>query len=165
MLLNDQIIFDFNLKSDISSWYVINDVVMGGMSSSSFKLNEDGFGCFQGRVSLENNGGFSSLRYRFKKRQIDGHTTVVLRLKGDGKKYQFRLKSNARHYHSYITTFKTSGDWQTLEIKLSDLYASFRGRQLDIPNFSANTISEIGFLIGNKKEESFQLLIDKITLK
>lgn len=165
MLLNDQIIFDFNREADISSWYVINDVVMGGRSDSSFELNKEGFGCFKGRVSLENNGGFSSLRYRFKKRNIGEKTTVVLRVKGDGKKYQFRLRTNAREYYSYITTFNTSGDWETIEIKLADLYPSFRGRPLDIPNFSGNDITEIGFLIGNKKEESFQLLIDKVLLK
>jgi hypothetical protein len=45
------------------------------------------------------------------------------------------------------------------------MYPSFRGRKLDKPNFSEDYIEEIAFLIGNKSEEKFQLLIDKIELK
>ena len=52
-----------------------------------------------------------------------------------------------------------------MEISLSNMYPSFRGRKLALPNFSSKNIEEITFLIGNKKEESFQLEIDKIYLK
>ena len=45
------------------------------------------------------------------------------------------------------------------------MYPSFRGRRLNKSNFSDDKIQEIAFLIGNKKEENFQLLIDKIDLK
>ena len=31
---------------------------MGGRSSSTFKLDKDGLGVFEGNISLENNGGF-----------------------------------------------------------------------------------------------------------
>ena len=58
-------IFDFNKKADITNWTIVDDVVMGGRSSGNFYLNKEGNGVFEGRVSLENNGGFSSLRYDF----------------------------------------------------------------------------------------------------
>jgi hypothetical protein len=45
------------------------------------------------------------------------------------------------------------------------MYPSFRGRKLDAPNFSHDSIEEIVFLIGNKKNERFELIIDKIALK
>ena len=45
------------------------------------------------------------------------------------------------------------------------MYPSFRGRKLNKSNFSESEIQEIAFLIGNKKEENFKLLIDKIELK
>jgi hypothetical protein len=90
---------------------------------------------------------------------------VRIRLKGDGKNYQFRIKDKATSYYSYITTFKTSGDWETIEIKLSELYPSFRGQTLNLPNFDSDSFEEIVFLIGNKKNESFQLVIDKIELE
>ena len=45
-----------------AEWWVINDTVMGGRSSSSWQLSEHDIGVFQGSVSLENNGGFASVR-------------------------------------------------------------------------------------------------------
>ncbi|MDC3220705.1 CIA30 family protein, partial [Flavobacteriales bacterium] len=55
------VIFDFNKSSDIENWIIIDDAVMGGKSSGSFKLNSEGHGLFEGVISLENNGGFSSV--------------------------------------------------------------------------------------------------------
>ena len=165
LLMQERVIFDFNKKSDLQDWIIVDDVVMGGRSLSTFKLNEDGIGIFEGNISLENNGGFSSLRYRFLKKTIKEYTQVKIRLRGDGKKYQFRIKSNTADYFSYIAPFQTSGKWQEIVIPLEDLYPSFRGRRLNQPNFSSDYIEELAFLIGNKKSESFKLLIDKIALE
>ena len=158
-------IFDFNKNSNISSWRVVDDVVMGGRSSGNFGLSKEGHSVFSGKVSLENNGGFSSVRHTFNRREVDPNNKVVLRVKGDGKKYQFRVKHDTDDAHSYITTFQTSGDWETIELTLKDLYPSFRGRTLDMPNFDHNAIEELTFLIANKKTQEFKLLIDKIELK
>ena len=158
-------IFDFNKNSDIKKWTVVDDKVMGGRSSGSFELNEDGHGIFQGFVSLENNGGFSSVRYQFEKIDVQTFTKIILKIKGDGNPYQFRIKANASDQYSYISTFSTTGDWHEVEIILKNMQPSFRGNRLDIPNFSKGQIEEIAFLIENKNEENFQLLIDKIELK
>lgn len=158
-------IFDFNSKSNLENWVIVDDVVMGGKSSGTFKLNDQGHGVFEGSISLDNNGGFSSLRYRFEKVQIENSTKISLKLRGDGKNYQFRVKTNSGDYYSYILPFSTTGEWQEIEIALKDMYPSFRGRKLDQPNFSANQLEEITFLIGNKKPENFKLLIDRIELK
>jgi hypothetical protein len=163
--MSSKIIFDFNKKSNLRNWLVVDDIVMGGESSGSLKLNTDGFGVFQGSISLDNNGGFSSVRYRFQKIAIDNYTEVVIKLKGDGKKYQFRIKSNSGDYYSYITPFLTSGEWQEIRIPLKEMYPSFRGRRLNQPNFSNDYIEEITFLVGNKKNENFKLLLDTIEVK
>jgi len=163
--MNSLTIFDFNTQSDIQDWLVTDDVVMGGISSGSFMLTDEGYGVFSGSVSLENNGGFSSVRYRFDKTTLKAYSKIIIKLRGDGKSYQFRMKSNSADSYSYISTFSTSGEWQEIEIPLKDMYPSFRGRKLDQPNFSNDYIEEIGFLIGNKKAEKFKLMIDKIELK
>ena len=159
------VIFDFNKKSNIEDWVIVVDGVMGGRSKGTFKLSKDGFGVFEGKISLENNGGFSSLRYKFPKIETKEYSKVVLKLKGDSKQYQFRVKTNSGDYYSYITTFSTSGEWQEIEIPLKDMYPGYRGRKLDQPNFSSDYIEEIMFLIGNKKEENFKLLLDTLELK
>lgn len=45
-----------------SDWYVVDDGVMGGRSSSSLRSGESGIAVFEGVLSLENNGGFASVR-------------------------------------------------------------------------------------------------------
>lgn len=163
--LSSFIIFDFNKNSSISNWVVVDDVVMGGRSTGNFKLNKDGNGVFYGNVSLDNNGGFSSLRHGFNKLNIEKFKTLVLKIRGDGKNYQFRIKHKSSDYASYITSFSSSGEWQEIEIPINSMYPSFRGRKLDEPNFSHESIEEITFLIANKKNEDFILLIDKIELR
>lgn len=158
-------IFDFNKKTNIENWIIVDDVVMGGKSSGTFKLSAEGHGVFEGAISLENNGGFSSVRYRFEKILIREYTKIILKIRGDGKKYQFRIKPNSDDYYSYISPFSTTGEWQEIQILLKDMYPSFRGRKLDQPNFSNDYIEEITFLIGNNSQEEFKLLIDKIVLK
>ena len=158
-------IFNFNKNSNTYSWRVVDDNVMGGKSSSNITLSDNGYGVFSGTVSLENNGGFSSVRHIFNALEVTNQNKIYLKIKGDGKDYQLRIKDNSRNYYSYIKTFSTSGVWQEIEIPLKEMYPSFRGRKLNSPNFSHDSIEEIVFLIGNKKNESFELIIDKIALK
>ncbi len=165
MTTNNLILFDFTTTTNPNQWRIIDDGVMGGISSGNFKIDSDGNGVFYGTVSLENNGGFSSLRHQLRLTKIEEFSKIVIRLKGDGKEYQFRIKDRINNYFSYITTFGTTGKWEEIVIDLKTLYPSFRGRDLDLPTFSGDYIEEMVFLIGNKKNESFSLVIDKIELK
>jgi NADH dehydrogenase [ubiquinone] 1 alpha subcomplex assembly factor 1 len=163
--LSSHIIFDFTKNSSTSNWIVVDDVVMGGRSNGNFQLNKEGKGVFFGKVSLDNNGGFSSVRYGFNKLNVERFKSIVLKIKGDGKNYQFRIKHKSSDYASYITSFSSFGEWQEIEIPLNSMYPSFRGRKLDEPNFFHESIEEVTFLIANKKNEDFMLLIDKIELR
>ena len=88
--LNSIKIFDFNSKSNINSWQIVNDVVMGGKSSSTITINKEGHGQFSGTVSTENNGGFSSVRHIFKSVSVKKTSKICALIKGDGKDYQLR---------------------------------------------------------------------------
>ena len=156
---------NFSKTANIDNWKIVNDDVMGGVSTASFDLNSDGHAEFKGTVSTANNGGFASVRYRFSEKDISGKTMIALRIKGDGKSYQFRVKDKSNNSYSYITTFSTSKSWETVKIKLADLYPSFRGRKLNMDNFKDASIEEISILIANKQNESFELLIDKIEIE
>ena len=161
----DLTIVDFTKDTDSGNWTVVNDIVMGGCSEANFQVNSLGHGQFSGRVSLENKGGFSSVSYRFALKDVRRYDKAVLRLKGDCKTYQFRLKSNLNDSHSYAEFFTTTGDWQTLEINFADMHPRFRGRILDLPNYPGESMCELAFLIANKKAEVFCLEIDSIHLK
>ena len=165
LTLDIMVIVDFKLGNGIDQWLVVNDDVMGGRSQASFELTAENTGLFKGQVSLENNGGFSSLRYNMDALQTKNYTTLAVRLKGDGKNYQLRIREKQSDYFSYISTFETSGEWETIEVPLAAMYPSFRGRKLDSPNFNGNSMVELTFLIGNKKAEAFTMEIEKIVLK
>lgn len=165
LTVNTMVIFDFKSTSGLDQWLVVNDDVMGGRSQASFVLTAEGTGLFKGSVSLENNGGFSSIRCNMEEVQTKNYNMLALRLKGDGKNYQLRIREKQSDYFSYIATFETTGEWETVEVPLAEMYPSYRGRKLDRPNFMGNSMVELTFLISNKKAESFALEIDKIALK
>jgi NADH dehydrogenase [ubiquinone] 1 alpha subcomplex assembly factor 1 len=163
--MQTQIIFDFHPDARITSWQIVDDVVMGGRSSGRFALTADGHGEFSGRISLANNGGFSSVLYRFEAIALTPEASIKLRLKGDGKDYQFRVKHKRSDYYSYICTFATTGNWEEINLPLAEMYPSFRGRRLRQANFAHAGIEEVAILIANKRPEDFRLLIDKITIE
>ncbi len=155
-------LFDFSSTSDITGWEIVDDVVMGGRSDGAFYLSNEGKGVFTGKVSMENNGGFSSVRFDFNNLDIEAYDTFVLKVKGDGKRYQFRAKTRRYDRESYISYFETTGEWQEVEIPMSEMYPTFRGMRLNMDNFSGNSLGQISFLIGNNRPESFTLEIDEI---
>jgi hypothetical protein len=159
------ILFNFNAQSELRNWVIVDDVVMGGRSTGSFSLTPEGHGLFKGRVSLENNGGFSSVRHRFASKQVGEFTKVKLRVKGDGKSYQFRLRSSTRDSHAYVATFKTNSAWSTVKIPFAAMYPSFRGQKLKLPNYPGQSMEEIAFLIVYKTAETFAMEIDRIELE
>ncbi len=163
--LQPMILYKFNPTSQAADWMVIDDVVMGGKSNGNFSINDAGHGIFVGNISLENNGGFSSVRYRIDHKNVEGFTKVTLRIKGDGNLYQFRIKTSKSDYYSYVAEFNTTSDWEIVEIPFNTMYPAFRGQRLDAPNYPGKSIEEIAFLIGNKKPGSFKLEIDKVILE
>jgi hypothetical protein len=54
---SDKTLFDFATGTNAPVWQILNDHVMGGVSTSSFNVN-NALAAFRGEVSLENNGGF-----------------------------------------------------------------------------------------------------------
>lgn len=164
-MMNTLMIFDFTKEADLQNWYVVDDTVMGGVSAGKRGLSAEGYGMFEGHVSLDNNGGFSSIRYNAGKTKLQGYSKFVIALKGDGKAYQFRVKTKSSEYYSYISTFTTNNTWQIIEIPFNSMVPSFRGRTLDMINFPGDSLEEIGFLVGNKKEEDFKLAINYISVQ
>ena len=161
---SNDMIFEFKKDSNLRQWQVVNDAVMGGRSNGTLELNEKGNGIFKGDISIENNGGFSSIQLRLEAKKTDEKAAISLRLKGDGSDFQFRIKASTRDRHSYIYNFKTSGDWETISIPLSDMSPSFRGYSLQIPNFNHNKIEQIGVLKSSKENNTFKLEIKHIYL-
>ena len=86
-----KIIYDFNKNSDMRNWVVVDDGVMGGVSYGSIRLDKSGNGLYRGYISLDNYGGFSSIRLRQKESNVDRYEYLVIGLYGDNKYYQLSL--------------------------------------------------------------------------
>jgi hypothetical protein len=160
-----RVLFNGTKSNSLTDWYVVDDGVMGGRSKGSLTLNDAGNIHYTGIISLKNNGGFSSIRYNFSAKDVSKYTFVVLKIKGDGSRYQFRIKRATSDRYSYVKNFETSGSWESIKMPLNSFYPSFRGNTLDQPNYSGRMMEEIGILIGNKQAQGFSLEIEEIYLE
>ena len=97
-------------KTGIDNWSIVNDNVMGGISNSDLYITDENNLMFFGNVSLKNNGGFASSRLGFGKGKLKNIKSFQIRLKGDGKKYKFRLRESYRSSNYSIDFNTKSGD-------------------------------------------------------
>jgi NADH dehydrogenase [ubiquinone] 1 alpha subcomplex assembly factor 1 len=142
---------------------VVDDVVMGGRSRSRFEPYSRGTSLFSGFVSLEDGGGFASVRMGLPPTDFSEVQSLKLRVRGDGRVYQLRLRSKDAgdglgHGARFPTT---SGRWEIVTISLSDFEATFRGRPVPGARpLRESEVYEIGVLISNRQEGPFRLEID-----
>mgnify|MGYP002020602562 FL=1 len=160
-----KIVYDFSEDSSLRNWRVIDDGVMGGRSQGSLRINFEGHGVFSGFVSLKNYGGFSSIRFNTTPINVIEYGYISIKVFGDNKEYQLRIKSDYYDRHVYSKPFFATNEWQEISIPLGKMKPQFRGRKLRMSNFNERSIVEIGILIGNKVEEDFTLFIDSISLE
>lgn len=147
-------------------WRIVDDGVMGGLSKGNVKTTEEGIMRFQGMLSLENNGGFSSVRTDTVALDLSAAQGLILRVKGDGRTYQLRLATDAR-YRSMEVSFKADfptvkGKWHEVKIPFSAFVGSFRGLELPEKTFDPKKIERLSILLGDKKPGAFAMEMDWI---
>jgi monofunctional biosynthetic peptidoglycan transglycosylase len=162
--LNSEIIMliDFTDTQEILCWMVINDDVMGGLSQSRIQLSPVATVLFSGQLALENNVGFASIRRHAVSYNLNGYAGVMLKVKGDGRIYQFRVKTDEQYDGIvYRTLFATdTHQWQTLTLPFAGFSASFRGKPVPgAPVLHPEQIRQIGFLLADKQPGLFRLEI------
>ena len=147
----------------ITNWNIVNDDVMGGISSSYLSINDENNLIFNGNLSLKNNGGFASSRLNFNKETLTGIKSFKMKIKGDGNIYKLRLRQNNRRA-SYSCDFKSLKDkWIEIVISLEDFKPSWRGYTYsDYPDLEIEEINSMGIQISDKQEGDFKLEIKSI---
>ena len=156
-------IFDFEDRSQFQGWRTVLDGVMGGRSTGRI---QDGSGTlvFDGATSLENNGGFSSIRCNIPEGMFKGADAVRLVVKGDGRDYKFSVKSaQGRGAGGYWASFPTTKDeWTEVVIPINSLDRQFMGQRLQ-GRVSPDDIRAVEFYIYDKKAGPFRLEVDSIS--
>jgi monofunctional biosynthetic peptidoglycan transglycosylase len=144
-------------------WFVVNDGVMGGRSSSTLRRGEPGVAVFEGSLSLENNGGFASVRVELEENVLAGANQIILRVRGDGKRYQVRLRPGRRMDGvAFGSSFDTvEGQWTTVELPLTSFEPTFRGyRPRSTSPVDPADVGQFGLMLTDKQEGGFRLEID-----
>ncbi|HSP41258.1 MAG TPA: CIA30 family protein [Luteolibacter sp.] len=153
-------------ESEKLDWRIVDDGVMGGLSQGRREIGKDGILRFFGTLSLENNGGFSSLRTGDVKLDLSGAEGVVLRVKGDGRTYQLRFSTDAEYRGremSFQAAFPTTKDeWTEVKVPFDRFVGTWRGRELPDKVFDPAKIRRIGLQLADKKQGPFELRIDWI---
>ena len=155
-----RMLFDFAKPDAAQAWQPINDGVMGGVSDGRFQITERGTMEFFGTLSLENNGGFASVRSRRSDLGLKPDDILHIRLKGDGREYLLNLYvptlKIASSYRAAIPT--KAGEWTEVKIPLKGCYATSFGEKVpDAGPVDAAKINSIGFMLSDKKAGPFKL--------
>jgi len=160
-----RILFDFTEAKAGTQWQSVNDGVMGGRSDGRFRIANEKSMEFFGTLSLDNNGGFASVRSRPRELDLRENDTVVIRVKSDGRRYTLNLYvPSPRIAYSYRVEFDTKNDrWTEVRLPLNMFVATSFGRIVsDAGPVNPKRVNSIGFLLGDKKAGPFKLEIDWI---
>ena len=159
---------DFRNKESASGWNVVIDGVMGGRSVGKLRTADQGAITFFGRLSLENNGGFTSIRSGQIDIEMQSEDGFRVRLKGDGRTYIFNLyPKTQRMAFSYCASLPTvAGEWTEVVVSLKDFTPTSFGRQVKNKGpLSPDQISRLGFMLSDKQPGAFELEIDWVKIE
>ena len=166
--INPKIILaDFTLPETRALWSVVNDDVMGGVSTSKILVGENNTLLFSGDVSLDNNGGFASLRSPIKDYNFNIYKGFVIKVKGDGNIYSLSFRQTKYFTgFNYSHKFQTEKDkWQVVQFPFDEFKLKYYGRP--VTNFEPpdkKSIKQISILISDKQQGPFKIEIEWIGL-
>ncbi|MEM6886477.1 MAG: CIA30 family protein [Verrucomicrobiota bacterium] len=157
-----KMLFQFDEASPAQPWAATNDGVMGGLSEGSARLSDNGM-LFTGDLSLENNGGFSSIRQRVNM-DLSEYQGIRVKVRGDGRTYQLRLESDARFRDRWAVSFSgdietVAGEWVEVNVPFDALSQSWRGRQFSEYTFNPSAVQMIGVILADKQPGDFEVEI------
>ena len=161
-------LIDFDDATDVALWGAVDDVVMGGVSHSAFRQAQPGVASFSGNVSLENFGGFASVRTPPRDWDTAGATAFLLRVRGDGHAYKFTIRTgdgfDGIQYQARFTA--PAETWTDVRLPVQEFVATFRGRKVPFaPSLDPAKVRALGLMISDKQAGSFELLVDWIAIE
>jgi NADH dehydrogenase [ubiquinone] 1 alpha subcomplex assembly factor 1 len=153
-------VIDFADVNQVSSWQAVNDVVMGGRSSSRLLPTETGTAVFAGNVSFENNGGFASVRSNHLAFSLDQAKGLCIRFAGDGKRYKLNLRTDTslESINWQVRLDGAAEQWQEQPFNWDAFRPTRHGREVpDAPPFDPAAVIGVGLLIADGQEGPFRL--------
>ena len=160
--------FDFSQPDAATQWQIVNDGVMGGRSTSNIEMLDDAQMRFSGTLSLDHNGGFASVRSTpdaaSSSLGLKSGDMIVMRVKGDGRKYTFNLYIPDRQIaFSYQLDLQTeANEWTEIQLPIDRFAAHSFGRPVRGATLDPARVHSLGVLLGDKRAGDFNLTVDWI---
>ena len=164
VMVNSFIGFDFSDPEEIDRWRVINDNVMGGISKGNMQAEDDHL-LFTGRLSLENNGGFASIRAPYAKYDLSEFDGVEIECSGEGGEFALVLENHREWYRpTFRATFSPEGEWKTFRIPMEEFRQFVVGRERpgDFSTVLRENVIRMGIVKGDKNTDPFSLRLRQI---
>lgn len=159
-------LFDFADAASATGWATQNDTVMGGVSQSTSTW-ENGQLVFQGTLSLENNGGFTSLVSPIDNelgQRSAGASAIVIDALGDGKTYVLQLRGNdeARFIQRFATVAGTQQKY-VLPIDKFEAVTSFLDPVANAAPIELANVRQVALYLLDKQAGEFELAVTSIS--
>jgi NADH dehydrogenase [ubiquinone] 1 alpha subcomplex assembly factor 1 len=154
----------FDSSMPWNEWYSADDGLMGGVSQSRMVEESDRVGIFLGRVSLEQQGGFASVRspeFRITRPNTHG---LRLQVRGDGHIYTACLHTpGLQPGTSYRCRFQPPAyEWQTIDLPFDDFVLMRFGQRVGVMPVNPERIRSLSFMIADRQEGAFALEVGSI---
>jgi monofunctional biosynthetic peptidoglycan transglycosylase len=159
------VLFRFDPSHSFIPWSAIDDPTMGGRSHGGLIPTASGTARFTGVVSLDNGGGFCSVRSPDFP-PVPAADAVALRVRGDGKTYKVCL--HTRHMlpgTSYRASFDTRpGEWIDVHIPLAEFVLMRFGSRAGVSPVDPARVTAVSLLIADRQEGPFVLELAHVGL-
>jgi len=159
---DEQIILPFTHPADVQGWRAIDDRIMGGCSLSRPEFVDGGGLRFRGVVSLDNGGGFASIRSPEADYVLGGFAGVRLRVRGDGQHYKLGLRTD-RFFDgiSYQAAFSAPAEaWEEIDLPFVAFLPTHHGRRLTtVAPLDPARIQSFSLFIAERQAGPFHLEI------
>ncbi len=148
-------------------WNLVNDTVMGGRSSAQASFTKNKHLKWFGNLSLENNGGFVSIRSEYLNLDWSDFDGVEVVVEGAGRDIQVSLQRRDRMvraggYRALVPTSE-QGDTRVF-IPFSAFQLKRFGRAIQGPPLRSGlkNIAQMGLLMADKREGPFEVTLKSI---
>ena len=164
---SDPMTLDFG-KGQVTSWRALNDGVMGGRSIGVVEYGRKTM-TWAGTVSLENNGGFSSVRSDWGQRDLSAFGSMTMRCRttlGEADTFTLTMETSEQWWMPYWkANFEAGPEWGEVTLDFNALKKS-SAMTGDLPKLwswgALDDILRIGFMKYDGTAGDFGLEVDWI---